>query len=57
MLDEQFSEKRATQKQASRFKDDMDLRENRITREELSKQNSIFAAFDIPNATIKRRTK
>lgn len=48
-------EDRRDAKQAARERDDSDLREGRISREDLSVINGVFSGLDIANAVIRRR--
>lgn len=48
-------EDRRDAKQAARERDDSDLREGRISREDLSVINGVFSGLDIVNAVIRRR--
>jgi hypothetical protein len=47
-----YFEQRAREKQAARDKDERDLAEGRITKEELQKKNTLFA---FPNARVNFR--
>jgi len=41
------------QKQLAREKDDEDLREGRVTREELRLRNGLFSGVDLSGATVR----
>ena len=41
------------QKQLARAKDDEDLREGRVTREELRLRNGLFSGVDLSRATVR----
>lgn len=49
--------KRAAEKQAQRDQDDKDLREGKVTSEELRKRNGFFSGFDLSKAVIRFRKK
>lgn len=46
---------RAREKQASRERDELDLKEGRVTREELSRRNGFFSSLDVIDSHILRR--
>jgi hypothetical protein len=46
---------RQREKQRSRDQDDRDLREGRVSREELRMRNSFLSSVDLPNSSIRRR--
>jgi hypothetical protein len=53
---ENFSpDARRDAKQASREQDDSDLREGRVSREDMCAVNGVFSGLDIANAVILRR--
>lgn len=43
---------RAREKQAAREQDEKDLREGKVTREELRKRNGFFSSLDLRNARV-----
>jgi hypothetical protein len=46
---------RQREKQRSRDQDDRDLREGRVSREEMRLRNSFFSSVDLANSSIRRR--
>mgnify|MGYP003582240195 CR=1 FL=1 len=45
---------RQREKQRSRYQDDRDLREGRVSREEMRLRNSFFSSVDLANSSIRR---
>lgn len=48
-------ENRRNEKQASRDRDDANLRSGLVSRADLVRENGVFSGFDIPGAVIRRR--
>lgn len=48
-------EDRRNEKQASRDRDDANLRSGLVLRGDLVRENGVFSSFDIPGAIIRRR--